>query len=111
MLTHTSRRSHVPGNRVVPSRWQATAGLRCSGGGMALEQAEQLLDAAQGGTDRRRGLLLSCRSLMPCRAVKPCRGWSQTAGIVATAPSSRSNRSPCVFAAPSGAVAKTTARS
>ena len=24
MLTHTSRRSHVPGNRVVPSRWQAT---------------------------------------------------------------------------------------
>ena len=24
MLTHTSRWSHAPGNRVVPSRWQAT---------------------------------------------------------------------------------------
>jgi hypothetical protein len=26
MLTHTPRWSHPPGNTVVPSRWQATAG-------------------------------------------------------------------------------------
>jgi hypothetical protein len=28
MLTHTPRWSHAPGNRVVPSRWQATSSTR-----------------------------------------------------------------------------------
>jgi hypothetical protein len=29
MLTHNSKWSHPPGNKVVPSRWQATLGAYC----------------------------------------------------------------------------------